>query len=128
MKILVLLSLSFLLFSCDSNPEDTRSSSENSVKRPQETATSSSKKSFLAIYDENLGWGYQIYSGTKVVIDQKHIPALNGMYGFQTRGQAERAAQFIIERMEAGDPRPSVSPQELDSLGCIDLDTLNLPN
>lgn len=59
-----------------------------------------------------------------MLINQQHVPAVNGLYGFETEEKAELAAKFIIERMKEGSDRPSVDASDLDSIGAINLDSL----
>lgn len=79
---------------------------------------------YNAVYHGEIGWGYQIFKGRKLVINQEHIPAVNGLHGFKTQHQAELAAEFVIEKMKEGWDRPTVKAEELDSIGAIDLDSL----
>lgn len=97
---------------------------EEPVKEPvkpkvEETTTPSDEITYRLIYKENTGWGYQVFKGAKMLINQEHIPAVQGVKGFDTEEQAETTVKHLIERIKKGDPRPTLSVQELDSLGVI---------
>lgn len=66
-----------------------------------------------------LGWGYQIFDNGTLFINQPHIPAIQGNKGFTTKEKAEMTAQFAILKMEQGFVPPTISPEELDSLGVL---------
>ena len=65
------------------------------------------------------GWGYQIYEGGTIRINQQHIPALPGINGFNSEKSARITAEYVIEQMEKGTPLPTLSKQILDSLGVL---------
>ena len=77
--------------------------------------------SYKVIFKENTGWGYQIFDGSKMLINQEHIPAVQGTKGFETKEHAEIAAKFILNKIDNGIFPPTISPQELDSLGVYSL-------
>jgi hypothetical protein len=66
------------------------------------------------------GYGYQIYSDGKLLIEQKNIPAVQGMQYFKTDFQAKRTGDFVAEKIRKGIMPPSVTRNELDSLGVIE--------
>lgn len=78
--------------------------------------------SMKTVFTDGLGWGYHIFHGAKIVIKQEHIPAVQGMQGFESKEKAEIAAKYILERMKNGEEKPSVTPEQLDSIGAIKLD------
>lgn len=108
-----------------SNNSDNSRSQESNVTSPEDlNAEEDDKVSYNTIYHGEVGWGYQIFKGKKLVINQEHIPAVNGLHGFKTQYHAELAAEFVIEKMKEGWDRPTVKAEELDSIGAIDLDSL----
>ena len=68
----------------------------------------------------NLGWGYKIYDNGTLFINQPHIPAIQGNKGFSTKEKAQITADFAILKMDQGFIPPTISPEELDSLGVLD--------
>ncbi len=65
------------------------------------------------------GWGYQIYDGTTMMINQPHIPSVPGIQGFATKEKAEIAARYVLEQINKGNFPPTVSPEKLKELGAI---------
>ena len=119
MKYWILISVGVLLGSCSNDKnEDSTPSTESVVNHDKP------KYTYKVFHKPDLGWCYQVFRGPKIIIDQQHIPAVQGIHGFETKEQAEIAVNFVMERVLAGNERPSVTPQELDSIGAIDLKAL----
>ncbi len=76
--------------------------------------------SYKLIFKEDIGWGYQIFRGTKMIINQEHIPAVQGINGFKTEADARKVAEEVQKMVEAGNDRPILSVEFLDSLGVIE--------
>ena len=64
-------------------------------------------------------WGYQIFEGAKMIINQMHIPAIQGKYGFDTRENVEITALFILIKLRNDIFPPAVNQAQLDSLGVL---------
>ena len=79
------------------------------------------KKAFSArlIFTDSIGWGYQIFDGNTMVINQIHIPSIQGNIGFKSRESAQLAANFILYKLSNGVFPPTVDEKELDSLGVL---------
>ena len=65
------------------------------------------------------GWGYQILNNGDLYINQPHIPAVAGNKGFDSKDNAIKTAEYIVFKLENDMFPPTISPQELDSLGVI---------
>ncbi|MDB5203561.1 MAG: hypothetical protein JWQ27_2970 [Ferruginibacter sp.] len=65
------------------------------------------------------GYGYDILRNGKVYIHQPMIPALPGNQGFSTAAQAQKAAEFVLYKINQQIMPPSVTAEELDSLGLL---------
>lgn len=117
MKYVYLICIGVLLASCGAEETD-----ESDVK-PEKGTTQAEKPKYTSnvYFLEDVGWCYQVFRGTKMILNQKHVPAVQGIKGFETKEKAEIAVNFIMERVIAGNERPSVTPEELDSIGAIDL-------
>lgn len=63
------------------------------------------------------GFGYDIYRNNALYIHQPNIPALSGNKGFSTAGNAQKTANLVIHKIKNSILPPSVSIEELDSLG-----------
>lgn len=126
MKYAYLIFIGILLSSCDAE-----SINEIEVKPKGNMDQSETPKYSSKVYHlQDVGWCYQVFRGTKMILNQKHIPAVQGVKGFETKEKAKIAVNFIMERVISGNERPSVTPEELDSIGAIDLKSelnLNVP-
>ncbi|HEY4800316.1 MAG TPA: DUF4907 domain-containing protein [Bacteroidia bacterium] len=65
------------------------------------------------------GFGYNILIYDAVYNHQPHIPAINGMRGFHTKEQAHKAAELVVYKIRNNIMPPSLTPQELDSMGTL---------
>ncbi len=65
------------------------------------------------------GFGYDILIYDALYVHQPHIPAINGSRGFKTKEQATKAAEFVIYKIRNNIMPPSLSVEELDSLGTL---------
>lgn len=71
-------------------------------------------------YQTDSGWGYRIFAAdTMLIIQQDVIPGIAGVSGFKTDEKAARTANFVISKLKSGVFPPTVSPQDLDSLGVL---------
>ena len=68
---------------------------------------------------ENKGWGYHIsINGTKY-ISQTRKPAVGGDEGFSTQEDAQKVGSLAADKIRQGLLPPSISVEELDSLGVL---------
>jgi hypothetical protein len=65
------------------------------------------------------GWGYHILYGEKKIIEQKHIPAINGVASFNSEEDALKVANLAIDKIKKGVFPPTITVAELDSLKVI---------
>lgn len=68
-------------------------------------------------FQDSLGWGYNVMINDTVFIHQDIIPGIPGNKGFKTEEQALAVGNLVIKKMKKSKSFPSVSPNELDSLG-----------
>lgn len=73
---------------------------------------------FLSFKTDN-GWGYDIYINDKKYIHQYYIPAVNGNRPFKTKEDAEKTAELVKTKIKKNILPPSVTINELDSIGVI---------
>ena len=66
--------------------------------------------------NEDGTWGYDISYKGKPYVHQPNRPALGGLAGFSTEGQAMRVAELVAHKIRAGILPPSLSRAEVDSL------------
>ncbi len=76
---------------------------------------------FQVIVEENpgCGWGYKIMKDGQLSINQPTIPAIQGNRCFSSKEKAEKTAEFIINKMNNNVFPPTISVEELDSLGVL---------
>ena len=119
----VILFFSALLFVCwpvtgscfgilIGSPEKTQAASEANLLKTDSF-------SFTIIAGEYSGFGYDINVNGRRVIHQPCIPGLSGKQGFVTKEHARRVAGLVINKMKRGQRLPTVSRDELKSLGII---------
>jgi len=77
------------------------------------------KFSSEATFSPEFGWGYQILNNGELFINQPHIPSIQGNKGFETKDKAIFTADYIIHKLDNNIFPPTISPQELDSLGVM---------
>ena len=65
------------------------------------------------------GFGYDIYRNNALYIHQPNIPAVAGNGGFSTAENAQKAANLVAYKIQNNILPPSISTQELDSLGLL---------
>ena len=117
-KAVVLMCISAFISACaskntveeESGPK-TKKESYRKVKSPRFT--------YNLIFDQEIGWGYDFYDDGKLIVHQSHIPAIQGNYGFQTKGKAEKTAEYLLKKLNDGIFPPMISVDELDSLDVL---------
>ena len=124
MRFLFVFSL--FIFACNNNSEQSENiTSENKNEyidtnsHQQEMPPMTSDYSFTTINGEN-GWGYKIFKGRDLLINQMHIPAVQGIKGFHSEKKASIVASYIITQIKNGNFPPTISKKELDSLGVLE--------
>lgn len=65
------------------------------------------------------GWGYRVMLNGELYINQPHIPAVQGNKGFSNPVFARMTGDFVISKIQAGFSPPTVTVEELDSLGVL---------
>jgi hypothetical protein len=67
--------------------------------------------------DVSAGFGFDILNRGKVYVHQPTIPAVQGVLGFASEEAAKACAELMLYKIRNGILPPSVTVQELDSLG-----------
>lgn len=64
------------------------------------------------------GWGYELFSGEKVIIHQEIIPVIEGECPFLTRKDARKTGKLALHKLSGG-RMPVITKQDLDSLKIV---------
>ena len=129
-RILILI---VLFSSCQSTEENSASEESSNNIVPPETRQEKSvpeqhqqmpqinkeQLTYEAYFSENIGWGYIISIDGKPFINQKHIPSIQGIKGFENEKNAQIAAELVIEKLANNIMPPSLSEKEMDSLNIL---------
>ncbi|MDC6366953.1 MULTISPECIES: DUF4907 domain-containing protein [Flavobacteriaceae] len=67
------------------------------------------------------GYGYQIFSGDKLLIQQEFIPAVEGEKQFETKEDAKQVADMVMRKILKGES-PRISLEELNDLDIVILE------
>ncbi len=91
------------------------------MQQPVEVAVGNSIFKFRIFENTapDVGFGYDILENDEVRIHQPTIPAIPGNKGFSTNEMAEKAAAFVIYKLDNGVFPPTIKKEELDSLGLL---------
>jgi len=124
MKSVLLGLLILLIVSCENSSEKIKKASvkpvipETPSSLPQEKKSKISKSIYdVRVVENSLGWGYEIWKEGAMVINQTHIPAVQGLRAFDSQIQAEKAAEIIKLKLDQGVFPPTISIIELQSIG-----------
>jgi Domain of unknown function (DUF4907) len=129
----LLIVLSVILVSCQdqsnqSISEESVEQRETAIDKPVENTsvntdksvkTTPSNYSYVTIYSDSIGWGYDIMEGSVRRIHQPHIPAVQGNQGFKSGADAAKVAEKIIEKLDNGIMPPTISVDEMRDLGVL---------
>jgi hypothetical protein len=97
----------------------------NAQTKPDQTpvtkssAADTNKKvsyTYTIISTANNTWCYDIYKEKRLLIHQPSIPGLPGNEGFKTKGNAEKVAKLVIEKIKKGEMPPTVTLEEMKKL------------
>lgn len=106
------------LFSCKT--EQKNNEVNPSVEEPQKPTENPYKDKTIevqAFQSDSTSWGYDISIDGKKYVHQPHIPAVNGNHKFKTKEEAERTAALVVHKIKNNIMPPSVTIEELDSIG-----------
>ena len=121
---LVLTMMVFVICSCqEKQSERIQKTKVNAIKKtePKNTIVQDNF-TVKTIFSPDVGWGYQILNNDKLYINQPHIPAVAGIKGFSDENKAQITADFMIYKLNNGIFPPTISVEELDSLGVLNDD------
>ncbi|MBQ4914521.1 DUF4907 domain-containing protein [Maribacter sp. MMG018] len=68
------------------------------------------------VIDQGDGYGYRIYNGEKLIIQQETIPGFVGEIAFATHDDADKVAKCVMGKLLKG-VNPTITLEELNALG-----------
>lgn len=93
----------------NSLPRDKNEDTTNNVITTSDYSVKSTKQ-------EN-GWGYEIYKESKLLINQKNIPAVQGNQVFLTEKEALKVGELVLNKLLQNQFPPTITTEELTTLG-----------
>ena len=87
----------------------------------EDTLAHEATRTEVKVFEGDNGWGYDIYVNDKKYIHQTTIPSVPGTLGFKTEEDAKKVGDFTANKIKRNIMPPSVTPEELDSLGIVNL-------
>lgn len=93
-------------------PQDTAA-----LRFPASDSQRGAELTYRIVPAPNGTYGYDIFSNGRLLVHQAHLPGVPGNEGCKTRGEAEKLAEFVIDKIRRGQMPPSVSPQDMKALG-----------
>jgi len=119
--------LLFLLISCENSTDQVKSTivNETDPETPpsaiieEKIEVENVRKSPYEVktIQNSLGWGYEVWKDGALVINQTHIPAIQGLLAFVSQEQAQKAVDIIKTKLDKGVFPPTISIDELRSIG-----------
>ena len=94
-------------------------SASESKEEPRSQASPKSDWSYKVVLVSEGNWGYQLYQGDKMEINQRSIPAVPGTLGFETKEKAEKTARFVLEKLNRGEFPPTLTIEDLKKLDVL---------
>ena len=127
MRFIYIGFLLFLLISCENSTDQVKSTIVNekdpeispSTPTEEKSEVENVKKSPYKVktVQNSLGWGYEVWKDGALIINQTHIPAIQGLRAFTSQEQAQKAVDIIKTKLDKGIFPPTISIDELRSIG-----------
>jgi hypothetical protein len=92
---------------------------EKAKQQPQENPYKNSKIDVSTFANKDGSWGYKIAIDGRTYINQPNIPPLPGNQGFHTADKAKKTGEFVSYKIRNNIMPPSITVNELDSLGVL---------
>jgi hypothetical protein len=91
----------------------------SSSQFPEATANANTTFTYKIIDAPNHTYGYEVFGDGTLMIHQTSMPRLTGNEGFKTKQDASKIALLVIEKIRKGEMPPTISIDELKTLGVI---------
>lgn len=126
--LLITASILFCL-SCTDNKSEGENETQNlpaDTLKPKENPYKNAKIEVIVFDNDTLkqeakytGYGYAILVFGERQVNQPHKPGMPGLNGFKTADDAKKVGEFVAYKIRNNIMPPTVSIQELDSLGVL---------
>lgn len=116
-KWVILMLVFYTFLGCSQESAKTADSKTTKATSQEKPKAEVEKYTFRIIPALENTFGYEILDQGKILVQQKSIPSLPGNKGFSNEADAEKCAVFVISKLNRNIMPPSVTPEELDSLG-----------
>ena len=70
-------------------------------------------------YQSGTGWGYKVYVGDRLYVNQPFIPGVPGKRYFVTEDDAQKVATLVVQKIAKHEIPPTVTGNELRQLNII---------
>lgn len=104
----------------EKNPEENGADTPTVAMKQDNRPQNDSVKIVVKAFMENKQWGYDIILNDKLYIHQPNIPSVSGNDGFKTKEDAIKTGEFVAYEIRNHILPPTVTPEQLDSLGVIE--------
>ena len=91
----------------------------SSAQSPEATAYANTILTYQIIDAPDHTYGYDVFGDGALMIHQTSIPELAGNEGFKTKQDAGKIALLVIEKIRKGQMPPTISVDEMKTLGVI---------
>ncbi len=86
---------------------------------PEEVNPYINSKIETKTFQVNGTWGYDVLIDGHIYVHQPNVPAVGGGAGFKTEEDAQKTAEFVVDKIRKNILPPSVDQLELQSLGVL---------
>jgi len=117
--ILTLLLTSLIVLSLPGISLSTNKSFQHQETKKQENLYAGTSISVKIIQSGNKTFGYDILINGRILIHQPNRPAMPGNEGFQTQKQAQKVAEFVVNKIRKNEMPPTVTIVDLNRMGVL---------
>jgi hypothetical protein len=117
-KLFLLLSLIVIFISANAQATTTKPSKKQLAKIKSNNIKQAAKTQFqyFIIKADSNTYGYSIYANGNLYIEQKTIPAISGLKGFEDTIAAAKTAQLVIKKIKQGEMPPTINIDDLKKI------------
>ena len=118
-RLFLAISILFCLLSVFTGPSICAGEAAAAAAKQQVNPYAEADLTIRIISSVNNTFGYDILLQGRPFVHQPSVPALPGNEGFKTRERAQRVAELVVKKIKGGEIPPTVSVEELNSMGVL---------